>query len=665
MLFVTLAVLVALLLVPYAVPYILPHAVPVILPGHDSAAESARILLVAALVLVTVADTLRGMIADIREGHVGLDILAVVAILSTLAVGEYWASWTVVLMIYSGAAIEEYAERSAQQNLTTLLAAVPQVAHVLSTTSTTSAVSAHAAEANTAESHTSRDLPAADVQVMDVLQVLPGETVPVDGVLLSDRAVVDLSMINGEPLPRTVLTAQRVPSGAVNGAAAFTMRATARAADSQYQRIVALVESARSSRPQVVKTADLLAVPFTVLAFAIAGVAWFVSGTPLRFAQVLVLATPCPLLIAAPVAYLGGTSQLSARGVLIKTQDVIEQLTRITHIFFDKTGTLTVKQPRVIRVERTAVHATISDALLLAAAGAVESYSIHILARGITRAGEQARSQLTTEELELLNPEHISHVVEHSGLGISAQIDGHTIRIGRETFVTQNSEDEGFARAGLRRNQRQHHRDLEPSSMAAYVSLDGELLGRIILADTARAEARKTVEELESIGKQIFMLTGDGPDAARAIAHSVGIADERVHAALLPEGKQRIVQATRGVTLMVGDGVNDAPVLASADVGVALTDGSSTAASETAQLVIMNDDLSALPDAIRIAQRTRTVMLQAVLLGLSLAVVGMLAAAFGMVPAVVGAFGQEAIDVVSIVWALTAVRRGKTVPLSK
>ncbi|MFC0265979.1 heavy metal translocating P-type ATPase [Alloscardovia macacae] len=653
MLFVTLAVLVALLLVPYIVPYTVPYTAPVILPGHDSAAESTRILLVAALVLATVADTLRGMIADIREGHVGLDILAVVAILSTLAVGEYWASWTVVLMIYSGAAIEEYAERSAQQNLTTLLAAVPQVAHVLSTTS---AVSAHAAEANTAESHTARDLPAADVQVMDVLQVLPGETVPVDGVLLSDRAVVDLSMINGEPLPRTVLTAQRVPSGAVNGAAAFTMRATARAADSQYQRIVALVESARSSRPQVVKTADLLAVPFTVLAFAIAGIAWFVSGTPLRFAQVLVLATPCPLLIAAPVAYLGGTSQLSARGVLIKTQDVIEQLTRVTHIFFDKTGTLTVKQPRVIRVERTAAHTAISDALLLAAAGAVESYSIHILARGITRAGEQARSQLTTEELELLNPEHISHVVEHSGLGISAQIDGHTIRIGREAFVTQNSEDEGFARAGLRRNQRQHHRDLEPSSMAAYVSLDGELLGRIILADTARDEARKTVEELESMGKQIFMLTGDGPDAARAIAHSVGIADERVHAALLPEGKQRIVQATRGVTLMVGDGVNDAPVLASADVGVALTDGSSTAASETAQLVIMNDDLSALPDAIRIAQRTRTVMLQAVLLGLSLAVVGMLAAAFGMVPAVVGAFGQEAIDVVSIVWALTAVR---------
>lgn len=662
MLFVTLGVFVALAILS--------------LPSM-SAYASWRMWIVAVLVCVTVIDTLAGMVQDIKDGHVGLDVLAVVAILSTLAVGEFWASWTVVLMIYSGSVIESYADDSAEQNLTSLLSATPQIAHRLSNPSARG-IDAHDAASALV------DIDANDVNVMDLLLVKPGETVPVDGVVMSERAVVNLSMINGEALPQTVLNAQRVPSGAINGSESFIIRATASAANSQYQRIVDLVRSAQNSRPQVVKTADLLAVPFTVIAFAIAGLAWFISGDPVRFAQVLVLATPCPLLISAPVAYLGGASRLAASGILIKGQEIIEQLTRVTDVFFDKTGTLTQKHPQVVRVERSDSEgaqewAHLSDDVLLAAAGIIESYSIHILAQGISQAGRHAYARLTDNQKEALNPETVSHVVEHSGLGISAQIDGHDVRIGRESFAQGTSDDEGFHHMRARRtyrgssasSARRHGRDLEPSSMAAYMSIDGIVVGRIILQDMPRAQAASTISELTQLGvRSISMLTGDGVESAQRIATQVGIDADRVHAQLLPEHKQRILNNVRlsraeyhssqTVTMMVGDGVNDAPVLAAADIGVAVTDGSSTAASETAHMVIMNDDISLIPRAMVIARRTHTVMLQAVVVGLALAIVGMLVSAFGVVPAVIGAFGQEAIDVISILWALNASREPRS-----
>lgn len=624
MLFVTLAVLLVLVIL------------------SEKGFEDARVWVVAGLVLVTVIDTLIGMIADIKEGHVGLDVLAVVAIISTLAVGEFWASWAVVLMIYSGSVIEAYAQSSAEHNLTALLSAAPQTAHVLGANDSL------------------RDVPVSEVQVMDLLLVKPGETVPVDGVVMSERAVVNLAMINGEPLPQTVLNAQRVPSGAVNDSESFTLRAIASAEDSQYQRILSLVKQAQESRPRSVRTADLLAVPFTVIAFFLAGLAWFLSGDPVRFTQVLVLATPCPLLIAAPVAYLGGTSRLAAAGVLIKGQEVLEQLTRVGSVFFDKTGTLTVKQPQVVRVER--FTSGYSDDVILAAAGAVESYSIHILALGIARAGKKVRAAT----LPVLNVDAVSHVSERSGYGVSAIVDGHEVRVGRRGFVEESADSAGFAKSGrLLKHDARLTALREADEMGAYVSIDGELVGRIVLRDVERSNARTTIERLRALGvRSISMLTGDGPVSANRVAASVGIAVEDVHAKLLPEHKQRILNNARsgggaGAIVMVGDGVNDAPVLAAVDIGVALTDGSSSAASQTAHMVIMNDDLSLLSRSIEIARRTRRVMLQAVFLGLGLALVGMIVATFGVIPAVVGAFGQEAIDVVSIVWALNAVREVK------
>ena len=645
--------------------------------------------LVIALVLIIVIDTVRGMIDDLRHGQVGVDVLAVVAILSTVAVAEYWASWAVTLMITSGEAIEEYAQAKAERSLTALMEAAPQTAHVVNLPGVGRGFAADKGDSSdgfrrvglasaAAAAHRFDTVPVEQVQLGDVLMVLPGETVPVDGELLSGTATLDLSNINGEPVPREVFAGARVMSGAVNGSTALTMRATQVAADSQYQRILELVASAQESRPAVVKTADRLAVPFTVLSLMIAGIAWAMSGVPTRFAQVLVLATPCPLLIAAPVAYIAGTGRLAAAGVLIKAQDVLENLGRVTQVFFDKTGTLTVKQPQVVRVEMLPGAATrLNEDHVLMMAGVVESYSVHILSKGIAKAGTEAMARLRQrfEDGQRLCPEPeaswpghgreypvIKNINEDAGKGVSGEVNGHAVRVGRLSFAAageegflavdrtapSRSEDDLRTRFGL----------LQPDEMSSYVSVDGQLIARIVLRDVPRANAKAALAKLHELGvTKLAMLTGDKRASANIIASEVGI--DEVHAELFPEDKVAAVRAATGagktVTMMVGDGVNDAPVLAVADIGVAMTDGTSTAASESAQVVIMNDNIAAVPRAIAIARRTKRVMLQAVIAGLVLATIGMIAAAFDLIPVVVGAFLQEAIDVVSILWALTAL----------
>lgn len=740
--------------------------------------------IVIALVAYTIVVTVRSMIDDLRHGHVGVDLLAVVAIASTVAVQEYWAAWAVVLMISSGEAIEEFAQSKAESNLTALIDAAPRTAHVVALPGVRGHVHAtgseHTAdvtadgfravrmsdsaetdnqdggkhdyvsespESDTKDASQTYDaagerfetVPVDQVRLGDVILVLPGETVPVDGELLSGVATLDLSNINGEPVPREVYAGARVMSGAVNGSTTLTMRATQLAQDSQYQKILELVSSAQESRPAVVKTADMLAVPFTVLSLAIAGIAWAVSGLPLRFAQVLVLATPCPLLIAAPVAYVAGTGRLAKAGILIKAQDVLENLGRVSHIFFDKTGTLTVKQPQVVRVEKPfETSSPFNEDHILMMAGVVESYSVHILSKGIAAAGRKAMNDLYaryTSGQRLCAERDLSghgrdypvvkNIVEDSGKGVSGEVNGHRVRVGRFAYVT--ADESGFTpvlhasgerymsdspesdtlgvRDGMsddaqstvvtpfitpsaeasqttpvRKSETANSlfASLAPDEMAAYVAIDGKLAARIVLRDVPRANTKRSLARLHELGiKELSMLTGDKAASARIIANEVGIDD--VQSELFPEDKVAAVKnatesthqnqsmparimrritgesRNRQVTMMVGDGVNDAPVLAVADIGMAMTDGTSTAASESAQVVIMNDDIASVPRAIAIARRTKNVMLQAVLIGLSLAIIGMVAAAFNLIPVVVGAFMQEVIDVVSILWALTVL----------
>ena len=740
--------------------------------------------IVIALVAYTIVVTVRSMIDDLRHGHVGVDLLAVVAIASTVAVQEYWAAWAVVLMISSGEAIEEFAQSKAESNLTALIDAAPRTAHVVALPGVRGHVHATGSEhtadvtadgfravrmSDSAETDNQRGktrahvsespesdtkdasqtydaagerfetVPVDQVRLGDVILVLPGETVPVDGELLSGVATLDLSNINGEPVPREVYAGARVMSGAVNGSTTLTMRATQLAQDSQYQKILELVSSAQESRPAVVKTADMLAVPFTVLSLAIAGIAWAVSGLPLRFAQVLVLATPCPLLIAAPVAYVAGTGRLAKAGILIKAQDVLENLGRVSHIFFDKTGTLTVKQPQVVRVEKPfETSSPFNEDHILMMAGVVESYSVHILSKGIAAAGRKAMNDLYaryTSGQRLCAERDLSghgrdypvvkNIVEDSGKGVSGEVNGHRVRVGRFAYVTADgsgfmpvlhasgeryvsdsaesdtlgvrdgmSDDaqptvvtpfitpsaEASQTTPVRKSETANSlfAPLAPDEMAAYVAIDGKLAARIVLRDVPRANAKRSLARLHELGiKELSMLTGDKAASARIIANEVGIDD--VQSELFPEDKVAAVKnatesthqnqsmparimrritgesRNRQVTMMVGDGVNDAPVLAVADIGMAMTDGTSTAASESAQVVIMNDDIASVPRAIAIARRTKNVMLQAVLIGLSLAIIGMVAAAFNLIPVVVGAFMQEVIDVVSILWALTVL----------
>ena len=718
--------------------------------------------IITCLVLYTCVKSLLSMIDDLAHGTLGIDLLAFVALLATLCIGEFWASYLIVVMVFTGGAIEDFAQDAAQKNLSLLVNASPQTAHLMTLPGIvcgesceqcalldhshfrkvsdesslealqehkdfTSCESCKKCNNNSKECPILQDVksssqlqryktvPVEDLKIGNVIVVLPGETVPVDVELLSGSAVLDTSAINGESLPREVFAGAQVLSGCVNGGVVLIMRVTKLSQNSQYQKIMKLVESARSSKAAVVRFADMLSVPFTVLSFVIAGVAWAASGQALRFAQVLVLATPCPLLIAVPVAFMAGTGRLAKLGIVVKSQDVLEQLSRVTDVFFDKTGTLTVKQPQVVRVDlanhqdsenqENQENSGLQNRILMFA-GVLETYSQHILAGGIAKAGSDLWQNTHPSAVPQLPSVReypvISGVKETAGQGICASVDGVNVRVGRKKYVLQasagNSEDESQAtedkakRANVENISKieSNFEELSADEMATYVSFDGKLVGRIVLKDVPRENAKSTIQKLKELGvRSISMLTGDGLQAAQTIAKSVGI--EHVKANLLPEDKLECVKQhykntdsvnadnkySEGstsllstdafdfsvgktqkcsITMMVGDGVNDAPVLAAANIGVALTDGTDTAASECAQVVIMNNNIYAVANAVSVAKHTKRVMVQAVMLGIGLAVISMIAAAFGLIPAVLGAMMQEMIDVVSILWALTALK---------
>lgn len=718
--------------------------------------------IITCLVLYTCVKSLLSMIDDLMHGTLGIDLLAFVALLATLCIGEFWASYLIVVMVFTGEAIEDFAQDAAQKNLSLLVNASPQTAHLMtlpgivcgesceqcalldhshfrkvSDESSLEALQEHkdftSCESckkchnnskecpilqevkSSSQLQRYKTVPVEDLKIGNVIVVLPGETVPVDGELLSGSAVLDTSAINGESLPREVFAGAQVLSGCVNGGVVLIMRVTKLSQNSQYQKIMKLVESARSSKAAVVRFADMLSVPFTVLSFVIAGVAWAASGQALRFAQVLVLATPCPLLIAVPVAFMAGTGRLAKLGIVVKSQDVLEQLSRVTDVFFDKTGTLTVKQPQVVRVDlanhqdsenqENQENSGLQNRILMFA-GVLETYSQHILAGGIAKAGSDLWQNTHPSAVPQLPSVReypvISGVKETAGQGICASVDGVNVRVGRKKYVLQasagNPEDESQAtedkakRANVENISKieSNFEELSADEMATYVSFDGKLVGRIVLKDVPRENAKSTIQKLRKLGvRSISMLTGDGLQAAQTIAKSVGI--ERVNANLLPQDKLECVKQhykntdsvnadnkySEGstsllstdafdfsvgktqkcsITMMVGDGVNDAPVLAAANIGVALTDGTDTAASECAQVVIMNNNIYAVANAVSVAKHTKRVMVQAVMLGIGLAVISMIAAAFGLIPAVLGAMMQEMIDVVSILWALTALK---------
>lgn len=554
-----------------------------------------------------------GMVRSLLAGHLGLDLLAVTAIIATVAVGEYWASLIIVVMLTGGEALEDAASHRAERELTALLDRTPQQAHRLG------------------EGAVLVDIPASEVAIGDRLLVRPAEIVPVDATLASDSAQFDESSLTGESMPVDRMSGDFVLSGSVNGPRAVEIIATARAEDSQYQRIVRLVQEAASSKAPLVRLADRYALPFTLLAYAIAGLAWWVSGDSVRFAEVLVVATPCPLLIAAPVAFMGGMSRAAKAGIVIKDAGTLERLASVKTVAFDKTGTLTYGSPEVVSIHPALPHLRPED--LLQVVGSAEQYSSHVLAAALRTAA--THRGLTLEEA--------TSAKEVGTNGVEATIGGRVVLVGKPSFVAEHST--GFV-----------PHPLEPGEAAVYVALDGQYAGAIVVRDQTREEASETLEHLRRLGVQrTVMVTGDVQGTADHIAQQLGLRE--VYAECLPADKVRIVQnLTPHVVMMVGDGVNDAPVLAASDVGVAMGARGSTAAGESADVVVLLDDLTRAGVAVEIGQATIRIALESIWLGIIISVGLMVLAAFGFLPAVIGALLQEVVDLIAILGALRAVR---------
>lgn len=579
------------------------------LTGAEMALGVTAYLVLGIVIVITAID----MFKDLMRGHWGLDILAVIAMIATLAVQEYVAGLIIALMLTGGEALEDLAARRASRELDQLLNRAPAFAGRIHPV--TGEVERIAIE---------------EVKVGDELLVRSSEILPVDGVLLSDHATIDESSVTGEPIPVNYHAGDPLLSGTVNSTTSFTMRAQKVAADSNYASIVRLVEEAVDSRAPMVRLADRYAVPFTIVSLLIAGFAWFLSGDPVRFAEVLVVATPCPLLIATPVAFMGGMSSAAKLNVIIKDGGVLEVLARVRAVAFDKTGTLTEGKADVVEIHPAA--RTVDETLQLAAAA--EQYSVHVFADPIVASAR-------TQQLEL--PEVVT-ADEVATNGVLASLaDGTSVRVGKPSFIEEVTGpiDRPVLSAG---------------ETAVYVSVGDELAGVIILSDPIREQSADTVSRLRRAGvAEIAMVTGDVTSTAESVAHAVDI--QTVHAETTPQTKVRIVQAMRPrPVLMVGDGINDAPVLAAADVGVAMAGRGATVASESAAAVITSNDIARVADVAYVSRRTVQIALQSIWMGIIISVGLMLVAAFGYLPAVVGALLQEIVDLVAILSALRALR---------
>ncbi|MCW5951379.1 MAG: heavy metal translocating P-type ATPase, partial [Propionibacteriaceae bacterium] len=427
---------------------------------------------------------------------------------------------------------------------------------------------------------------------------------------------------------------EEVLSGSVSQQRVALVRATASAADSQYQQVIDLVQAAAASKSPIVRLADRYAVPFTLVSLAIAGVAWWLSGDPVRFAQVLVVATPCPLLIAAPVAFLAGMSRTASIGVIVKSGGIMETLARTRTVALDKTGTITHGQP-VIDLIEPEDGTTRGD--LLRVAAAAETFSTHVLARTIVATARQQH----------LHVPAACDVEETTAAGMTGRVLGRLTAVGSAAHVERVT------------GHRPPDRPVLPGHIAIHVATADGYLGRILLADQVRNNALATLHALRGLGvRSVTMLTGDAADTARHVGDQLGIAD--VRAGLLPADKvAQVTSLPDRPVAMVGDGVNDAPVLAAADVGIAMGARGATAASESAGVVILLDDLSRVAASIAISQRTVRIALQAIWLGITISVALMLVAVWGVLPAIVGATLQEVVDLAAILTALRAVRPGQ------
>ncbi len=554
------------------------------------------------------------MIKTVREGGLGLDVLALTAIVVGVLLHEYWAAVVIALMLTGGEALEDYAERRATNELTDLMDRAPKQAHVLD------------------KNGIATDVRIETVKVGDRVLVKPGEVIPVDGKITDGTTSLDESSLTGESLPVSKKVGDEILSGAVNVDAAITIEVVHTSEDSQYSQIIKLVQEATEAKSPFIRLADRYSLPFTAISYAIAFTAWALSGDVVRFLEVIVVATPCPLLIGAPVAIISGMSRAAKHGIIIKNGSSLERLAAIKSIAFDKTGTLTKGTPVLDAVE---AYGDTSDHDVLALAAAIEANSAHILAEAVTAAAKDRKIKAAT----------VSEVSEEPGFGLRATWNGKKVLLGKYAFLSD--QDATFP---------DEHEAAANERTTTFVAVDGQVIGALHFTDEIREEAKQTVTDLRENGiEHVLMLTGDNQSVAKSIAQEVGITE--VYAGLLPKDKVagiKNIDKDYHPTGMVGDGVNDAPVLAASDVGIALGARGSTAASESADVVIMLDNVHKVAQAVRIAKDTIRIGLQSIWAGILISVGMMLVFSTGHFPAVLGAALQEVVDVVVIINALRA-----------
>lgn len=567
-------------------------------------------LLISAWGIILSLILLVDMIKELRSGKYGVDILVVTAIVACVAIGQFWAALVLILMSTGGKALENYANGRARRELSALLKRAPHSAHLCDKTGAI------------------REISIAQINPGDILLIKSAEVVPVDGELLSERADFDESSLTGESLPVAKKAGDAIMSGSVNGSSSVKLRATASAKNSQYEKIIALVRESESHPAPFVRMADRYALLFTVVSYLIAIGGWIASGDSLRFAEVLVVASPCPLILAAPIAMISGMSHSAHHGIIVKNGGALEQFARAKAIAFDKTGTLT---RGVVEVDEIIATDKINRNELLRLAASAEAESSHVLAESLVKFAKEHKITLAPTK----------NLREITGSGVYATIEKSRIITGRRDFLAQNK----IAKLP----------DADGRT-AIWVAIGDRYVGRIVFADQLRKNSHSTIAQLKKLGLQkIVMLTGDNAQVASQIAATVGV---DFCAELLPEDKVREIKQLHkkyGAVAMVGDGVNDAPVLAASDVGIAMGARGNTAASESANVVIVPDDISRIAIFRRIAGATVRIALQSVRVGIALCLVLEFVAALGFIPAIIGAGLQELIDVTVILNALRAL----------
>ena len=589
------------------------------LTGHPQAGQDVWAVAVAVLAAELCVEVVRTILVD---HHMGVDTIALIAMVGALALGEELAGLVVGLMFSGGAALEEVASTRARRELTALVQRAPKVARRRS-------------------GERIEDVPVEQLVSGDVVLVRTGEVVPVDGALVSPEAVLDTSTLSGEPLPVTVTEGMDVLSGVANAGAPFEVRARRAAAESAYAALVRLVEQAQTQRAPFVRMADRYAGFFLPITLVVAAAAWAASGDPVRALAVVVVATPCPLILAAPISFVSGLSRAARSGVIVKGAAAIETLGHARTVLFDKTGTLTVGTPDV----RDVISADgLDTARLLCLAASVDQLSTHVLGEALVRAAGEAG-------IDLLG---VSDVREQPGQGIEGAVDGRRVAVGSRAFLRSEGvpEDELAAAVALS--------GYGSGEAHVLVAVDGHLAGVIVMADELRPDAREIVARLRAEGiAYVGMVSGDRRSVAARVGRELGI--DRVYAEQSPEAKLDVVRSLRtrpdlSPVIMVGDGVNDAPALAIADLGIAMGAAGATVSSETADAVITVDRVDRVADAVHVGRRAVSIARQSVLAGMGLSIVAMGVAAAGYLPPVAGALLQEAIDLAVILNALRALR---------